>query len=127
MSPPKVRTFEMSFAPVVPMCQRVHCLLVPIAMALLLWLVLWKEHYSDRRHYTHDSGLPHPLARGQGLLPIGSEGLPLYHQLGLHPQGLGPSKLEGTVNALPQFCEDLLSPGPPSPSLGRGPGSTEFD
>ena len=106
----------MSFAPVVPMCQRVHCPLVPIAMTLLLWLVSWKEHYSDRCHYTRSSGLPHPLERGQGLLPIGSKGLPLYHQLGFHPQGLGPSKLEGTVNALPQFCEDLLSQDLPPPA-----------
>ena len=75
------------------LCVRVHCLLVPIAMALLLWLVSWKEHHSDQCHYAHNSGLPHPLERGQGLLPIGSKGLPLYHQLGFHPQGLGPSKL----------------------------------
>ena len=32
----KVKTFETSFAPVVPMCQRVHCTLVPVAVALLL-------------------------------------------------------------------------------------------
>ena len=116
MSPPKVRPFATTFAPIVPMCQRVHCPLVPITMALLLWLVSWKEHYSNRCHYTRNSGLPHPLERGQGLLPIGPEGLLLYHQLGFHPQGLGLSKLEGTINALPQFCENLFSPGPPSPA-----------
>ena len=85
------------------MCQRVHCTLVPVAVALLLWLVSWKEHYSNRRHYTHDCELPHPLARGQGLLPIGSEGLPLYYQLGFYLKGHGLSKLERAVNALPQF------------------------
>ena len=42
--------FETSFAPVFPMCQRVYCTLLPVAMALLLWLVSWKERYSDRRH-----------------------------------------------------------------------------
>ena len=55
------------------------------------------------------------------------EGLSLYHKLGFQPQGLGLRKLEGTINALPQSCESLFSPGPPSPSLGHGPGPTEFD
>ena len=55
------------------------------------------------------------------------EGLSLYHKLGFQTQGLGLSKLEGTINALPQSCKNLFSPGPQSPSLGRGPGPTEFD
>ena len=50
----------------------VHCTLLPIAMALFLWLVSWKEHCSNRRHYTSDHGLPHSLACGQGIFLIGS-------------------------------------------------------
>ena len=66
------RTFETSFELAVPLRQRVHCTLVPVTMALLLWLVSWKGRYSDRHHYTCNSGLPHPLASRQGLLPVGS-------------------------------------------------------
>ena len=55
------------------------------------------------------------------------EGLLLHHKLGFRPQGVGLSKLEGTINALPQSCKNLFFPGPLSPSLGRGPGPTEFD
>ena len=95
-------------------------------MALILSLALWTEHYSNRRHYTCHSGLSHPLERGQGLLPIGPQGLPLCHHLGFQPQGIGLSKLEGTIYVLPQFCKNLFSPGPLSPSLGRGHGPIQI-
>ena len=58
-SPQKVRLFERSCAGIVQLCQRVHCTLVPVAMALFLWLVSWKEHCSNQRHCTPDRGLSH--------------------------------------------------------------------
>ena len=58
--------------PAVPLHQRVHCTPVPVTIALFLRLVSWKGRYSDQRHYSCNSGLPHPLASRQGLLLVGS-------------------------------------------------------
>ena len=116
-SPPRVRPFGTGFAPVVPMCQRVHCPLVPIAMAHSVVGATIPVIVDFLIHLRQDKSF--------SLSAL--EGLSLYHKLRFQPQGLGLSKLEGTINALPQSCENLFSPGPPSPSLERSPGPTEFD
>ena len=66
------------------------------------------------------------LREDKGFSLSALKGLPLCHHLGFQPQGIGLSKLEGTIYALPQFCENLFSSGSLSPSLGRGPGPTEL-
>ena len=70
VSLPKVELFGKSCLSLVRVSQILHLVPLPVEMADLLWLVLWKGRCSSQRHCSSSRGVSNTLTPRQGLVHL---------------------------------------------------------